>query len=74
MRGVPLKTLEQKAQRAARKKLESQGLSGFLALSLKILAFLSRHTTQIKAMHAACHKTIPLLNKPKPLKVMESMS
>ena len=67
LRGIPLKTLEQKAQREARKWIESQRFSEFLALSSKILAFLSLHTTQIKAMHTACHKTILLLEDPKPL-------
>ena len=51
-----------------------QRFSEFLALSLKILAFLSGQTTQIKAMHAACHKTIPLLEDPKSLKLLDSMS
>ena len=52
----------------------SQRFSEFLDLSSKILAFLSRHTTYNKAMHVACHNIIPLLEDPKPLKLVESMS
>ena len=63
LRGIPLKSLEQKAQKEARKQIESQRYSEFLALSSKILAFLSYHTTHINAMHAFCHKTIPLLEE-----------
>ena len=74
LRGIPLKTLEQKAQKEVRKQIESQRYSEFLALSSKILAFLSRHTTHINAMHAFCHKTIPLLENPKPLKLLANMS
>ena len=74
LRGIPLKTLEQKAQKEVRKQIESQRYSEFLALSSKILAFLSRHTTHIKAMHASCHKTISLLEDPKPLKLIDNMS
>ena len=47
--------------------MESHRFFEFLALSSNILTFISRHTTQIKAMHAFCHKTIPLLEMPKPL-------
>ena len=64
---MPLKTMEQKAQREARKWMESQKFFEFLALSSNILAFLSRHTTQIKAMHVDCHKTNPFLDNPNPL-------
>ena len=67
LRGMPLKPIEQKAQNKARKWMESQRFSEFLALSSNILAFLFRHTTQIKAMHVFCHKTNPLLDLPKPL-------
>ena len=74
LRGIPLKTWEQKAQREARKWIMSQRFSEFLVLSSKILAFLSRHTTHNIAMHAACHNTIPLLEDPKPLKLVDSMS
>ena len=74
LRGIPLKTLEQKAHREAKKRIESQRNPEFLALSSKILAFLSRHTTHINAMHASCHKTIPLLEDPKPLKLVDNMS
>ena len=65
---MPLKTTEQKAQREVRKWIESQRFSEFLTLSSNILTFLSRHTTQIKAMHEFYHKTIPLLDLPKSLK------
>ena len=68
LRGIPLKTLEQKAHREAKKRIESQRHPEFLALSSKILAFLSRHTTHINAMHASCHNTTPLLEEPKPLR------
>ena len=54
--------------------MESHRFSKFLALSSNILAFLSRHTNQIKAMHAVCHKTTPLLDIPKPLQLMDIMS
>ena len=74
IRGMPLKTMAQKAQREARKWMESHRFSEFLVLSSNILAFLSRHTTQIKVMHAVCHKTNPLLDDPKPLKLMDIMS
>ena len=43
--------------------MESHRFSAFLALSSKILTFLSRHTAQIKAMHAVCHKTMPGFSK-----------
>ena len=54
--------------------MESQKFSEFLTLSSKILTFLFHHTTQIKAMHAFCHKTIPLLEDPKLLKLVDNMS
>ena len=66
--------MEQKAQREARKTIESQRYSEFLALSTKILSFLSHHTTRIRAMLVACHKTIALLDEPKPLNLMDIMS
>ena len=50
LRGMPLKPAEQKAQNEVMKWMESQRFSEFLALSSNILAFLSLHTTQIKAL------------------------
>ena len=39
----------------------SQRAFEVLALSQKILTFLARHTTQIKARQGVCLKTLPLM-------------
>ena len=52
----------------------SQRTSKVLIISSKNLAFVSHHTTQIKAKQAFCHNTNPLLKFPNPLYAMVIMS
>ena len=67
LRGTPLKVVEQDVQKEVKKKIMSQRPSEVLALSSKILAFLSYHTILIRAKQTSFHNTLPLLVFPTPL-------
>ena len=71
---MPSKFVVQETQKEAMKWMISQRTSEVFVLFSKILAFLSHHITQIKAIQAGCHNTRPLLERPNPLYEMAIMS
>ena len=74
LRGIALKVVVQEAQKEAKKWMISQRPLKVLALSSKILVFLSHHTTHIKARQANYHNTFPLMVLPNSVYEMVIMS